>query len=213
MSNVSDFFSDAPCMIYCHHVDGQESKYNFTEELTEYQPNTSGNLSETMKETLISIESVDRKKDKIEKDLKQYEYLLRQINIAATLFREYDKLLGAGLNLKQKVINKDSRVLVPCRFKARLPEGEMRDDILIDCEVTNQMSLSLSCDWIVMVTVEPANRNEDSVTRTFKLNKEFCHSHCLTLTIPINPRWILSEMVATVSLVLAVNFRTELEQR
>ena len=212
MSYVSDFFfSDTPCMIYCHHVDGQESKYNFSEELAEYQPYTSGNLSETMKETLISIESVDKKKDKIEKELKQYEYILRQINIAATLYREYDKLLGAGL--KQKVINKDSRFLVPSRFKVRLPEGEMCDDILIDCEVTNQMSHSLSCDWSVMVTVEPANRNEDSVTRTLKLNKEFCHSHCLTLTIPINPRWILSQMVVTVSLVLAVNFRTELEQR
>ena len=198
-------------MVYCHHVDGRITKFNPQENLKEYKPHASGNLAENMKETLLAIESVDKKRDKLEKKLDQYEYLLKQVNIAATLYRQFVNSLETGS--RPKFTNKDYVCPVPCSFRARLPEGENYDHIFIDCEISNEISQSLSCDWSVMVTVDSTNSNEDSITRSLKLNKELNHSQSLTLTVPISPKLILFEMEVTVSLVLQVTLKDNFLER
>ena len=169
------------------------------------KPSGGGNFADTMKETLLGIETVDRKKVEIDKQMAHFELLLKQINIAATLYRQY--ITSLDKHAKYDFNTTDVTVPVKCLFKARISEGETPNNILIDCEITNLMPCSLSCDWGVMVTVEPTNSNEDSVSRSFKLDSDFGTSQSIIVSIPVNPKLILAEMKAAVFFILQLSFK------
>lgn len=196
---------DTPCMLHCSHLNGRTTRLNTAEHFKDLKSNKGVNFATTMKETLFGIESIDRKKEEIDKDLALFEILLKQINIAATMYHHYmtslDKCSGYDMSAK------DRTVPVKCMVKARFPDGENVNKIMLDCEITNQMPCSLSCDWSVMITIEPTNSNEDCISRSFKLDKDFRIGKSFIISIPINPKLILAGMKATVFFILQLSFQ------
>ena len=49
-----------------------------------------------MKEMLLAIDLVDKKREHIRQRLTKFEYMLKQINIATTLYRQYITELQQG---------------------------------------------------------------------------------------------------------------------
>ena len=203
--NEAHLFPDTPCMLHCSHLNGRTTRLDTAEYFKDLKANIRVNFATTMKETLLGIESIDRKKEGLDKDLAQFEILLKRINIAATMYHHYivslDKCFEYDMNTK------DRTVPVKCMVKARFPDGENVDKIMLDCEITNQMPCSLSLDWSVMVTIEPTNNNEDCVSRSFKLDRNFGAGQSFIISIPINPKLILAGMKATFSFILLLNFK------
>ena len=199
------FFSETARMLHCSHFDGRTTGLNTAEHFRNTQPNKQANFANTMKQTLLGIEEIDGKKEKIDKELVQFEIVLKQINIAATLYQFYIKSVKRCQ--QNEIDTKNGTVPVTWVFKARLPDGENIDTIMLDCEITNQMPCSVSCDWSVMVTVEPTNKNEDCLSRSFKLDKDYGSTQSFVISIPINPKLILAGMTASVFFVLQLSFQ------
>lgn len=200
-----NLFSDTPCVLHCCRFDGKVTTLNTAENIKDYKPYVGCNFADTMKETLLAIDSVDKKKGEIDRQLQHYEHLLRQINIAATLYRHY--ITFHDKQLKSKGAATEENVPVKCIFKARIPEGEKCDFILIDCEITNQMPCALSCDWSVLVTIDQTVGSQNSISRAFKLDKDLGPSQSLTISIPVDLKSTLFEMEASLFFILRLQFK------
>lgn len=150
-----------------------------------------------LKDILTSIDDVDTSRELVKIRNKAQVHKLRQLGIASYMMglyenRKHDRLNEVTVNLRFKTFPNESKlesrfpVNVVC--KPKLSESVEEDMFRMDCEITNQLSVTLSSGWSIAASVSSTVDAKEVVTVSRKLECDWKGNETITLslTIPFN---------------------------